>query len=412
MDNTKNIKPHIQTLFNLIESNLCGDFNIESIANAGHVSAKQLYRDFYNLTGHTVKEYIRKRRLSHALSLIIHSDFSLVDIAYNCGYGSQQAFCKKVKTVTGLTPLEYKASGGYFYFPPFSNENTYQVIVMTETLPEMIRLKYFHNCMRGIENLAVAHLFSVFPEYKGRIFGRSGKQNRNQFCYELFIEGNDNMIEALKESEFSGLEKIEGDKCVFAKTQCKNNEDEINAAWDYIYSDWLKTSMFEQTNDPYFEEYIVKNGKIKRLVLFLPVKRRGDYYKIHIENCLEALFLVSRKTGSNAEDDASRAVIDYLISAHPYISLKNADYYVAANGLEYTCGVGINKPFVLPINSGLEILKIKQGEYAVLESDSLGRTSVYENILRSWMNDMGLKSDKIPQCTMLLKNYQKSVFEV
>ncbi len=68
---------YMSSLIRYIENNLISDLDIERLTNAGYVSHTQLYRDFYSLTGHPVKEYIRRRRLSNALALLRHLTFRL-----------------------------------------------------------------------------------------------------------------------------------------------------------------------------------------------------------------------------------------------------------------------------------------------------------------------------------------------
>ncbi|MDF2686155.1 MAG: hypothetical protein K0S55_1336, partial [Clostridia bacterium] len=62
-------KENINQIINYIENNLMLDFETKLLPKLGYVSPRQLYREFYSLTGHSVKEYIRKRRLSNALAL-------------------------------------------------------------------------------------------------------------------------------------------------------------------------------------------------------------------------------------------------------------------------------------------------------------------------------------------------------
>ena len=54
----------------------------------------QLNRDFISATGYSVSEYIRRLRLSNALCMIKFSHYPTADIAYACGYSSQQALCR------------------------------------------------------------------------------------------------------------------------------------------------------------------------------------------------------------------------------------------------------------------------------------------------------------------------------
>lgn len=389
-------KDYTAEVLSYIEHNLNVPFNIDDIPIGKYISTMQLYRDFYNLTGHSVKEYIRKRRLSNALALVKHSDMSLIDIAYSCGYSSQQAFCKCVKAATGQTPLEYKESGSYYYFPMFCSKSEQQIAVSTETIPRMICLKYYHSQIRGIENRAVNYLLSLLPGYEGRIFGRNGKQLDNRLCYELYIEYDDETPEKLKNSSLVGMTVVPEINATFAKTAAKNIDDEINSAWDYLYIDWLKTSMFEQSDMQYFEEYIRRDGKIKKLVLYLPVRKRNDYNRISLKACDEMFFLVSRKNGVYAEEGASKAVMEFLSSHYPYLVKTTRQFYVAKNGVEYTCGVGLEKELHLPQDSGLEILHIDSGNYAVLEGECCGDSSVYEEIILSWINENSFETDASP----------------
>jgi len=76
---------YLSDLFRFIENNISDNLDTEILSRTGYVSSPKLYRDFYNLTGHSVKEYIRKRRLSNALALIKTSEMELTDMLFNVG---------------------------------------------------------------------------------------------------------------------------------------------------------------------------------------------------------------------------------------------------------------------------------------------------------------------------------------
>jgi AraC-type DNA-binding domain-containing proteins len=152
------------------------DLDTELLTNVGYVSCAQLYRDFYSLTGHSVKEYVCKRRLSNALALIKTSDRGLTDVALQCGYSSHQALCRAVKQTLGMTPSEYKTGDTYYFFPPWNGEPLQSVIVSGETILRALRVLFYHSSFTNIENIAVDTFLQVFPNYRGRIFGRNGEQ--------------------------------------------------------------------------------------------------------------------------------------------------------------------------------------------------------------------------------------------
>ena len=182
------MKSYIQSVIDRIEHNISQKINIEQLAAACFVSPRQLYRDFYVCTGHSVHTYIRKRRLSKALGMLKYSDMAISDIAYLCGYSSQQALSKSVKNITTMTPKQYRSGERAFYFNVYAYKELKQVTVSRQTLPEMLGIRFYYHKLNGIEREAVRFLFELLPGYSGRLFGRNGIQKGTKFCYELFIE--------------------------------------------------------------------------------------------------------------------------------------------------------------------------------------------------------------------------------
>ena len=80
---------YINAVLPYIEGNLYEELNPENIADRHFISRSQLYRDFYACTGHSVKEYIRKRRISNACEKIKCSDMPLSIIADESGCQTQ-----------------------------------------------------------------------------------------------------------------------------------------------------------------------------------------------------------------------------------------------------------------------------------------------------------------------------------
>ena len=154
---------YIRSVLSYIERHLAETLQPESIAKRYFVSTSQLYRDFYACTGHSVKEYIRKRRISNACEKIKCSKLPFAIIADESGYQTQQAFHKQFKNVVGMTPLEYRQNDSYFYFYPFGfNEISLAVKVGTETLPACRITRFYDSCLIGIEDRALAAMDGDF----------------------------------------------------------------------------------------------------------------------------------------------------------------------------------------------------------------------------------------------------------
>ena len=209
-------------------------------------------------------------------------------------------------------------------------------------------------------------------------------------CYELYAEADSD----INTVDFEAGDNYSEYTAVFAQTRVKNNEDEISAAWDYLYSSWLPSSMFnyggqanEHYKNKYFEEYLCKTARPVRLKLYLPVIRKKELLKISIEKSVNMSFLVSSCEGFNAEKNASRAVVEYLSENYPYV-IKNAkNFYLRQDGDCYTCGVQIDTDIKTADN--LHIIDYKSSSFAVLKINGIGDFLHLEGLLDTWLGENG-----------------------
>lgn len=78
------------------------------------LSRKLGYSEFYTtkkfkeISGMQFRDYLRNRKLAFALKEVRDSDKSLLDIAFNYGFSSHEAFTRAFKGTYGVTPSEYR----------------------------------------------------------------------------------------------------------------------------------------------------------------------------------------------------------------------------------------------------------------------------------------------------------------
>lgn len=65
-------------------------------------------RKFTEISGMQFREYLRLRRLAFALKEVRDSDKSFLDIAFDYGFSSHEAFTRAFKSTYGVTPSEYR----------------------------------------------------------------------------------------------------------------------------------------------------------------------------------------------------------------------------------------------------------------------------------------------------------------
>jgi predicted transcriptional regulator YdeE len=302
--------------------------------------------------------------------------------------------CRAVKQTLGFTPSEYKNNRTYYFFPPFNGEPLQSVIISNETIPHTLRVLFYHSGLMNIENMAINTFLQAFPNYNRRIFGRNGKQDGNKFCYELYLTDIYMEYDKLKEYGFHIDHEIPCFTAMFATSTVQNDEYKINAAWDYLFSEWLQNSMFEYTDEPYYEEYILKNGKPKKLKLYLPIRKREEDTKISLINNPGLQFITAKAKGYNAEEIASQTVIDYLTAYYPYIINTSKEIYLRKETDTYICGVKVSPKLQLVNDENVVNITTAHNNYLMLESSVMGDYDRYAELLYSFSKDNGMDADR------------------
>lgn len=104
-------KAVVQKVIDFIEKNLEEELNLETISKNIGYSKFYLNRIFTEYTGITIYKYLQNRRLTAAAEKLVHSDKTIMQIAYEAGYDSQQSFSYAFKQVYLYPPKLYRDTG-------------------------------------------------------------------------------------------------------------------------------------------------------------------------------------------------------------------------------------------------------------------------------------------------------------
>ncbi len=101
---------NIQSSLDYIESHLEANIELERVAEKAGYSLYHFHRIFSGLTGYTLKEYIRKRRLTRSARMLQFTPKPISEIFELCGFKSQEAFTRAFSKHFGCTPHRFRKS--------------------------------------------------------------------------------------------------------------------------------------------------------------------------------------------------------------------------------------------------------------------------------------------------------------
>ena len=94
-----------------ISANLTSPLSLDDLAAHANMSRSYFSTTFRRLNGVSPWEYITMKRVELALSMLEHSDRSIIEIACSCGFNNTANFNRAFRKVTGRTPSSYRRAG-------------------------------------------------------------------------------------------------------------------------------------------------------------------------------------------------------------------------------------------------------------------------------------------------------------
>lgn len=284
----------INNAIDYIENNLDGDLNIDEIAKSAFMSRYHFQRMFHALTGITLSEYIRNRRLTLAGEELISKDSKIIDIAFKYGYESQDAFTKAFQRLHGVTPSVLKKGNVKIKaFPKLS----FQISIKGEfemiyRIEENEAFKVF-----GADFLTTTvndTCYKEIPEFCDRIWEDGTHFKINQLLgyprmhmlhgiYYDFKEDGSRRYMMGWEVPKGGVPKefkvVDIPSCTWVVFEGKGAMPEglaIQNVWKRIYSEWFPSSGFDQIEGPCMEKYLWDDEQYINYTceVWIPVKRK------------------------------------------------------------------------------------------------------------------------------------------
>lgn len=128
-----------------IEKNLCEPITLDDLTIINGFSRWHFSRLFHLFTGYSISEYIRCRRLTEAAFELTNTTNSIIDIALNYQFSSQETFTRIFKKYYGMPPGQFRKIGRtQFLINPLDVNKLVWEQGGLEMKPEIIELEPFH----------------------------------------------------------------------------------------------------------------------------------------------------------------------------------------------------------------------------------------------------------------------------
>lgn len=266
-----------------MESNLLDELNCESVAEHIYISSYHFQRVFRLLTGITVWEYIRNRRLSLAGQELTVSNSKVIDIALKYGYETPESFAKAFTRFHGITPSQAKREG--------SNLKSFNRLVIKirleggsvmdyriiskEAFKVLAKTKFFaaDNSQKEIPKFWAEYFSDGLHKKVCGIFGicEQEKAGTHEFRYGIGNEYQEGGVIP------DGFEILTVPSYTWAIFKCVGPmPNSMQAMWTRIYSEWLPQAEYELISDYDIELYTDGDTQSANYAseIWIPVKKK------------------------------------------------------------------------------------------------------------------------------------------
>nr|MBA2396619.1 AraC family transcriptional regulator [Ktedonobacteraceae bacterium] len=282
-----------------IEDHLKDELTAEALARMAGFSPYHYYRVFHAYGGKPVMEYIRCRRLAHAVVELVQ-DRRILDIALDYGFETHNGFGKAFRKTYGCSPETYRLHGSG-QIPPkvdlflFAQYQLKGAIVME---PQIVTKPAFK--VAGYE-LKTTTRGGVNDQEVPAFWGRMTRERldllHNQLpsmseaelgmCFPIDpANGDFSYVIAVEVSDFNGvptdLFMAEIPEAVYAIFTTPANDGEENIApaiqgtWKYIHETWFPTSGYEFAEGQADFEFYPCSNPGEKVKIYIPIVKKEN----------------------------------------------------------------------------------------------------------------------------------------
>ena len=282
-----------------LEDNIMTVQSPKEVAMSVHVSTSYLQNSFQMITGYTIGEYVRSRRLYLAAMDLLEKDEKIIDIAQKYGYETPESFTKAFTRFHGVAPsVAREGNTKLVLFNPLvikltvdGGKNMEYKIVQTEAKKFIALVRSFKTEIINDEanhevadfwaecnaNQMLSPIWMLREDGKRDLYGLCSPTTEDSDTFEYGIgiivdkDTAEYDEEELKKAGFRIWNVNPGTYVVF---ECKGeNGDCIAKTWTQFYKEFLPQSGYEAAEETDYELYFDSGHDDLFCELWIPVKK-------------------------------------------------------------------------------------------------------------------------------------------
>lgn len=271
----------LNSAISYIELNLLDEINLDFAAQIACVTKDSFTRFFSYMTGMTLNEYIRRRRLTLAAYELQNSNVKVIDVAVKYGWNSADAFTKAFTRQHEITPIQARDSSKTIrIYPPASfyimikgaREMNFRIIELNETE------------VYGISKQFDGQGYKTREELRHIMWSEECNFVPAEICdgydgiwYGVGQDGKYTIAREIENTKKDGLEKhiIPSGTYAAFKTECGGVAwEELPKLFELIFDSWLPNSDYKQSGNMMIEVYHLWTDN--------EIRRKNRYYEVWI----------------------------------------------------------------------------------------------------------------------------------
>ena len=142
----------IREICNYLCININDDITIDDLADIFHYNKFYLIKKFKEYTGFTINEYINECRVYNSTNPLMYTDDTILKIALNNGFKSQEYYSEKFKDIIGSAPLKFRNTFSKLFDLIEKTDDKEELNYLKATLEELNNYQDYLNSLGSSRN--------------------------------------------------------------------------------------------------------------------------------------------------------------------------------------------------------------------------------------------------------------------